>query len=170
MAHEDMVTAWLKDAYSMELGLVPILENHAKDAKENPQMQQRIQQHAEETKRHAEMVKQCLDQMGEKPSSLKAAVGGMMGTMQSVATGPFKDEMVKNALSDFAAENFEIACYRALSLAAEQVGDTQTSRICEEILRDEMNMAKFLEQNLPMAVQEALMMRQREHGMHESTH
>ena len=31
-------------------------------------------------------------------------------------------------------------------------------------------MAKFLEQNLPMAVQEALMTRQRDHGMQEATH
>jgi ferritin-like metal-binding protein YciE len=92
----------------------------------------------------------------------------MMGTMQSVATGPFKDEMVKNALMDFGAENFEIACYRALVTAAEQIDDSETARICQQIMRDEMDMARFLEQNLPMAVKEALMMRQREHPMQET--
>lgn len=32
MSHKELLVAWLNDAYAMEKGLVPILENHAKDA------------------------------------------------------------------------------------------------------------------------------------------
>jgi ferritin-like metal-binding protein YciE len=156
MANEQgFLNAWLKDAYSMEDGLVPILENHAKDAKDHPQMQQRIQQHVDQTKQHAEMIKQCLSRLGDSPSSIKAGIGSMFGSVQSVATGAAEDELVKNALSDFAAENFEIASYRALIAAANQMGDTETASVCERILRDEQQMAQWLEQQLPTAVREA---------------
>jgi ferritin-like metal-binding protein YciE len=153
--HQGFLNAWLKDAYSMEMGLVPILENHAKDAKDYPQMQQVIQQHAERTKQHAEMVKQCLERLGDKPSSLKASIGGIMGSAQSVATGAAEDELVKNGLMDFASENFEIASYKALIAAAEQMGDTQTVQVCQQILRDEEQMARWLETQLPTTVREA---------------
>ena len=132
MAHEELLNAWLKDAYSMEMGLVPILKQHADDAKDLPEVQRRDEQHIEETKRHAEMVKACIERRGDSVSSIKTAVGGLVGTMQSVATAPFKDEPVKNCLSDYAAEQFEVACYKALVHTAEQLGDMQTAQVCRD--------------------------------------
>ena len=152
----DIVIAWLRDAYAMEKALVPVLENHAKDAARHPQVRERIEQHAAETRRHAQLVEQCLAQLGEEPSKLKNAMAKAMGTIQSVATGAFKDEEVKNALSDYAAENFEIACYRALIEAARAMQQTEVVRICEQILKEEEAMARFLEQNLPTAVKDTL--------------
>lgn len=153
---KEIVIDWLNNAYAMEKGLIPILQNHAKDAARHPAVRERVERHVEETRRHAEMVKDCLERMGEKPSAIKAAVGGMMGAVQSVATGPFKDEEVKNALSDYATEHFEIAAYRALSEAARAIGDEETARTCEQICREEQDMANFLEQNLPTTVRDAL--------------
>ncbi len=153
--HQGFLNAWLKDAYSMERGLVPILENHAKDAKDHPEMQQVIQQHADRTKQHADMVKQCLERLGDSPSSIKAGIGGIIGSAQSVTTAAAEDELVKNGLSDFAAENFEIASYKALIAAADQVGDMQTAQVCRQILGDEEQMANWLANQLPVAVREA---------------
>ncbi len=153
--HQGFLNAWLKDAYSMEKGLVPVLQNHAKDAKDHPEMQQRIQHHADRTEQHAEMVKQCLERLGDSPSSVKAGIGGIFGSVQSVATGAAEDELVKNALMDFASENFEIASYKALIATAEQMGDTQTASVCRQILQDEEQMAHWLESQLPTAVSEA---------------
>ena len=152
----DLLVAWLNDAYAMENGLVPVLNNHADDAKHNPEVQARIEQHANETQRHGVLVKQCLEQLGEKPSKTKAVLGSIMGTLQAPATGPFTDELVKNALADYATEHFEIAAYRALSEAARRLGQEEIARTCEEILREEEDMAAFLEQTLPMTVQETL--------------
>jgi len=164
MSHREQVTAWLKDAYSMEMGLVPVLENHAKDAKDHPQVQARLQQHAEETRRHADLVKGCIERQGENVSALKTAAGGLIGTMQSVATAPFKDDVVKNALADYAAENFEIACYKALIAAAQQVGDQQTAQVCQQILREDEAMAFWLDQNLPMVVQATIREKAADHN------
>lgn len=152
----ELMIAWLNDAYAMETGLVPILQNHSSDAEKHPAVSARIERHVEETKRHADLVKSCLTRMGEEPSTVKTAIGGMIGAMQAPATGPFQDELVKNALADYAVEHFEIAAYRALIAGARQLGDEETARVCEQILRDEEDMARFLEQNLPVTVQDTL--------------
>ncbi len=164
MAHQDLLKAWLKDAYSMEVALVPILENHAKDAKDYPEFQQRINQHVAETKQHAQMVKDCLNRLGEQPSAVKSAVGGMFGAVQSVATGPFKDELVKNGLTDYAAENFEIASYNALIYAAQEMGDQETARVCEQIRDQEQDMADWLDEHLSVAVQDTIRAKMAEHN------
>jgi ferritin-like metal-binding protein YciE len=36
------------------------------------------------------------------------------------------------------------------------VGDEQTAQVCESILRDEEEMARWVDQNLPMALREVL--------------
>jgi ferritin-like metal-binding protein YciE len=154
--NNDLMLAWLNDAHAMENALIPILENHAGDAENHPDVRARIERHVEETRRHAELVKGCIERLGEEPSAAKTTLGGMVGAMQSVATGPFQDELVKNALSDYAVEHFEIAAYRALIAGARATGDEETARTCEQILRDEEDMARFLGDSLPATVQSTL--------------
>lgn len=133
----------------MEHSLEKVLKNHAKDAKDHPEIRQRDEQHIEETRRHAELVKQCLEILGEKPSTMKSAMGNVMGAVQGATTGMFRDEIVKNFLADYASEHFEIACYRSLIAAAEEMGQPEIARICGEILRDEEAMARWLEERIP---------------------
>ncbi|MFN2572332.1 MAG: ferritin-like domain-containing protein [Gemmatimonadales bacterium] len=152
----DIITAWLRDAYAMEKALVPVLENHAKDASAHPAVRARMEQHAIETQRHAQLVEQCLRQLGEEPSTVKNTMAKVTGAIQSVASSAFKDDEVKNALSDFATENFEIACYKALIEAGRAMQRDEIVQVCEQILREEESMARFLEQNLPTTVRDAL--------------
>lgn len=162
MAQHDLFVAWLKDAHGMEVALIPVLENHAQDAKNIPHMQERIEQHVQETRRHADMLEQLLKQHDEAPSKVKSAVGGLTGMMQSVSTAPFADELVKNGLMDFAAEQFEIACYTALIVAANELGETEALQVLEEIREDEMDMALWLEEQLPQTVVNMLQLKQSE--------
>lgn len=156
MAQQEMYLAWLNDAYGMEQSLIPVLENHAKDAKDHPAMAQKISQHLEQTKQHGQLVKGCIERNGGHTSSIKSGISNLMGMLQSVATGGAKDELVKDGLMDFAAENFEIASYKGLITAAQTLGDTETARICQQIMGQEQDMAAFLDQHLGMAVQETL--------------
>lgn len=151
-----LLLAWLNDAYAMEKALIPILEHHARDARDYPHIRARDLDHLEQTRHHADLVKGCIERLGESPSTTKTALGSLIGTMNSVATGPFEDELVKNFLSDYAAEHLEIASYKALIAAAQEVGDRETALVCEQILWEEEDMARWLEENLPMAVRETL--------------
>jgi ferritin-like metal-binding protein YciE len=164
MAHQDTVIAWLNDAHALELNLVQVLEHRVQDTKDHPHIQVRIQQHLEQTRHHAELVKGCIDRLGGSTSTVKSAMGKIGGFFQGVSTGMAKDEMVKNALSDYASEQFEIACYTSLIAAAQAIGDQQTAAVCQQILRDEEAMAQWLQQQIPMITQEFLGMQAREHG------
>ena len=140
----------------MEKGLVQVLENHADDVKDRPEMYRKIAQHLEQTKMHAERVRECVERLGGSVSTVKTAMGAVSGFFQGRSTGASPDELVKNALSDYAAEHFEIASYRALIVAARALGENQIVQVCESILRDEEEMARWLEKNLPNVVQEYL--------------
>ena len=116
----------------------------------------RIRQHVQETRRHAERVEQCLRELGSSPSAVKSTLSSIMGNVQSVTTGIFKDEPVKNALSDFGAEQFEVACYRALTAAATELGEPTVARLCSENLKEDEEMARWLDEQLPTVVRHAL--------------
>ena len=76
--------------------------------------------------------------------------------MQGLASGPARDTAIKDCLAGIAAEHFEIACYRSLIAAAEQLGDMETASTCRGILREEEEMARWLETQLPTVTQHEL--------------
>jgi ferritin-like metal-binding protein YciE len=147
---------WLNDAYAMERSTIQILQNHARDAKDHPAMQARIEQHLEATRRHADLVKGCIERLGGSTSALKSGMATVMGTVQGMSTGLARDELVKNALHDYGTEYFEMASYKALIAAAQDIGDQETVSVCQQILRDEEAMAAWLDQQLPGLVVETL--------------
>ena len=156
MADRERVIAWLNDAHAMERSIAQVLKNHAGDAKDRPQIQARNQQHLDESNRHAELVAGCIRRLGGGVSALKTGVATMMGTVQGMTTGLFRDELVKNALHDYGTEHFEMACYRALIAVAQEVGDQETAAVCQQIIADEEAMAAWLNEQLPGVVVETL--------------
>lgn len=61
----------------------------------------------------------------------------MFGAVHSVMTGLFSDEALKNGLSDYAVEHFEVACHRALAEAARELGHQGIAVRCEENVRED---------------------------------
>ncbi|GCE09967.1 YciE/YciF ferroxidase family protein [Dictyobacter aurantiacus] len=156
MTAKDMLISWLNDAYGMENSLVKILEHQIKDAKDYPEIQTRLQTHLEETRRHADLVKGCVESLGGKTSAVKAGMASLFGQVQAHSTGAAKDELVKNALADYAAENFEVASYTSLISAAQALGEQQVATVCQQILQEDAAMADWLQQNLPTVTQQVL--------------
>src|SRR5579872_860555 len=156
MDSREMVIAWLNDAYAMENHLVQVLEKQIDHAEDDPMVQNKIREHCDQTRRHAEMMKERVEGLGESVSALKSGMASVVGTMQGMTTGMAEDTMIKDALADFGAENFEIACYKALIEAANQIGEPRIADVCTQVLGQEQAMAQWLEQNLPMVVQKEL--------------
>ncbi|MFC7878760.1 ferritin-like domain-containing protein [Isoptericola sp. NPDC057391] len=156
MDAREKVIAWLNDAYAMEQALEETLVRHAKDAEDDPEVRSRIEQHVQETRRQAQTVEGCIEALGGSVSGAKSAFGSMFGAMQGMANRPMGDTMLKNALADYAAEHFEIACYRALIDACQSIGEDDVASRLTVILQEEEAMARFLEEKLPGAVAGAL--------------
>lgn len=154
MADEnEIVLTWLNDAYRIENALTHVLERHAKEAKNQPEIQAKIESHLAETRHHATMVAQRIAALGGEPSAPKEALAGVLAPVQDLLTGAADEEsLLKNSISDFAAEHFEIATYQALITAALDSGDTETTQVCREILRDEQEMARWLDEHMPPLV------------------
>lgn len=150
---KERLVSWLKDAYAMERSLESALTKQAEHAEGDTTLRGRLLQHREETARHAELVEGALARYGTDKSALKVMAGKTQATLQGWISGASADTGIKDVLTGIAAEHFEIACYRSLHAAAITLGDDATAHMCQEILRDEESMAKFLESQLPRVTQ-----------------
>jgi thioredoxin-like negative regulator of GroEL len=56
-----------------------------------------------------------------------------------------QEKLLKNAKTQFTAEQEEISTYLALEVFATKVGDKETAKLARDIRREEDRMAKFLE-------------------------
>jgi ferritin-like metal-binding protein YciE len=148
MPHEQIIT-WLRDAHAMETSLDQVLIRHIAAAADHPDVQARLEQHRAETRQHAEQVAEALQELGASVSAVKSTAASFMGAMEGMSTAVFRDELVKNALADYAVEHFEIGCYSALVAAAEDAGLDELARTCSGILRSEVEMANWLEDQIP---------------------
>lgn len=156
MSTREQVVDWLNDAYAMEQALEETLRLHATDAKDHPDLAERLEQHAEETRAQAETVRSCIEKLGGKVSGTKSAFANVVGAIQGMVNKPMSDTMLRNGVADYAAEHFEIATYRALIEACENIGEPEIVEQLTRILHQEEAMARFLEEKLPVTVQNAL--------------
>ena len=149
---ENLLIAWLKDAYAMEKSIINILKVHAKEAKNYPEIQEKIKQHMEVTEDQAERIKQRLEEMGQKTSTLKTLSGKFMGKVQAYGTKFDEDKIVKNALAEHATEAFEMGAYEAIKTAAEKLEDGATVELAQSLFNEEREMKDWLEERLPMLI------------------
>lgn len=150
------LVSWLDDAYALEEGLVQVLEKQVEETADHPEMQSKLKEHLEETKRHAELVESCLTRYDTTPSRTKDIFSKMSATMNVYGMSFADDAVVKNVHSSYAAEHFEIATYTTIRAAAEELGDIDTVEVCNEILVDESDMAVWLADQLPLVVAQHL--------------
>lgn len=136
---------WLRDAHAMELNLVNMLEGQVERLSDFPGFQRAVSEHAEESRRHAGWVEDALKSLGQDASVLKDGVARLSGMLGPLGIGMASDAPVKIVLANYAAEHFEIACYRSVKSAAELLGFPRIAEICARILDDEERMAALLE-------------------------
>lgn len=88
---------------------------------------------------------------------LAMKLGGQLEPIMSKLTS---DAMPKNCLATYAYENFEIASYRSLMGAAEELGMEELRVMCERFIAEEREMADFLYENIPAITRQYLATRE----------
>ena len=152
----DQLISWLNDAHAMESGLISILEAHAAQFDRGfPKAAQRIRRHILETQQHAQRVEECLRHLGSQPSSIKSGLSSLIGAVEGSSTAIFRDQLVKDTLTDYASEQFEVACYTALVRVAEDLGYTEIATLCRQNLQEDKAMAEWVLQQLPGVASQA---------------
>lgn len=140
---------WLRDAHAMEQQAEQMLKTQASRIENYPKMKARVEQHLEETRGQQKLLEDCLERLGSSPSAVKDTMGTMAAMGQGMAGMFASDEIVKGAMASYVFEHMEIASYTALIAAAQQAGDAETQRVCEQILAQEEAMAQWVQDNLP---------------------
>jgi ferritin-like metal-binding protein YciE len=146
-SHQRLI-AWLENAHAMERSLVHVLEEHAHDAKDFPELRRRYDIQLMETHLHIAWLVECLALVGAKPSPIKGLMGGGMGNMRGLRSETLPDRLTQNAISDYASEHFQIGCYRALIATAAALGQKRIVEICNQILADEVRMAAWIGESI----------------------
>jgi len=154
-----MFVAWLNDAHALEESLITMLQKQIDEEKDG-EMKTKLEEHLEETKRHAQLMRSCIARYGEEPSGGKDFLSTVSSAIAGLGISMMHDKDVKNVHSAYAAEHTEIATYTVLRAAASEGGDMETVTICDEILQDENEMAQFLLEQIPTVVSNHLKMMQ----------
>lgn len=149
------LVAWLNDAYSMEKQVETNLQKQIENISD-PTLKQQVQQHLDQAKQQGEKVKQRIEALGEKVSSIKSGLGQVVETIQSTMDQASPDSEVKSLISDISSAHFEMATYGSIAYAANEIGDTETAQMGEQIFQEESQMAQKLEASLENTVKQFL--------------
>ena len=139
---------WLRDAHAMEEQAITMLSSEARRIENYPELKAQIERHLSETERQRDRLEACIERHNGGASAIKDTMAKMTAFGQAMSGLFVGDEVVKLGLVLSTFEHMEIASYRILIATAEEAGDQETKRVCEEILREEEAMAKWAEDNL----------------------
>jgi ferritin-like metal-binding protein YciE len=144
---ENLFADQLVDLYSAETQLAQALPKMA-EAASSPELKQAFTRHLEETKRHAEVVKQLLTSIGEDGSEKCKGMEGLLKEGQEVI-----DKRGEAAVKDAAliasaqrVEHYEISGYGTARAMAQQLGNSEAANQLEQILEQESRTDELLTQ------------------------
>ncbi len=145
---DDLIT-WLRDAHAMEAAHVDNIERLVGLTDDYPQLKAQLQRHLDVTKRQREEIQRQLEHLGSDTSTLKDWGMRLPGMVQPLLSMFTPDSMPKNCLAAQGYEAFEIASYRSMLGAAEELGMTELRAMCERFISEEQEMATFIFDHLP---------------------
>ncbi len=145
----EKLAEWLRDAHAMERSTIDTIERLIRRLEDYPTVTKRYEMHLEESREQLLRIEESLKSLDEDISAVKDTATRVSGFFQAYTTALAEDEPVKHCLAAFAYENFEIASYLALIGAAEELRLPDIKMACEASLREEHDMADWLENHLP---------------------
>ncbi|HEY6053379.1 MAG TPA: DUF892 family protein [Gaiellaceae bacterium] len=143
---EEQLVKHIDEAYAMEQNVLRMLDGMISTT-DDPEIVRELEHHKIQTEGHAERMKERLSANGGTPSMVKE-LGGILGAMMKMPLDLARGEKAgRNARDGYATEHMEIAAYELLARIAERAGDQETVRACREIVEEEREMARTIEQS-----------------------
>ncbi len=153
MLQTELLRRWLADAYGGKITLVDAMETQLADLSGQHEMEATFMEYLDTLQRHANMLQECIaDLEGETNALNMGGLPAFMHSMTDLWVRPVSSRLVKHDIVDVASIHYHIAQVNALRVAAHGSGHEKIARTCEEILRDEREMAHGLDDYLPTLV------------------
>lgn len=146
---EEHLMEWLRDAHAMEKQAIESIENQINRLKSYPHLQGWVRDHVDASRRQRELIEGCIKRHGGNVSTLKDTAMGLFGNLQEATSLFMTDEVLKNVIADYSFKHYEIASYTSLRSAAEAAADSETMRVCDDIIHEEEALAERLLPLLP---------------------
>jgi ferritin-like metal-binding protein YciE len=151
----DEVVIWLRDAYSMERGLESMLSRQFGAHKGDSEVQKAKIAHLARTRMHVATIESLLNSLGSRIPAIET--GFIMAEAMQIATASLShDESIKDLLTCYAMEHFEVACYKTVIAAAKAAHLPYVAKACEDIIADEEKMAQTIDAIIPSLVEDYL--------------
>lgn len=147
--NRDIMLDWLRDAHAMERASIDNLRRQVEHLDHYPDIKAKFQQQLQLTQSQEDRIDQALQTMGADKSSIKDAVTRFAGRAQALLAGSAEDEVVKQATTTLAYEEWEIANFRALAAVAQHEGEVSMASMFEEMAEEKEEMADWLADSIP---------------------
>jgi ferritin-like metal-binding protein YciE len=144
----DTYITGLQNAHALEAQAIQLCNRQVERLENYPEMRERLRQHSQESQRQQQRIDQILQSLGTSPSTLKDIATSITGNLAAIGHAVMQDEVIKNSFANYAFEHFEIASYRALLTMADAAGDSRAPALLKESLEEEVQMARWIEENL----------------------
>jgi ferritin-like metal-binding protein YciE len=141
---QEQLRKYLADAHAIEEQAIALLERAPGMSDDAPQLAQTYAEHLDETREHAELIAQRLQELGGDPSSLKDAALRLGALNWGAFFQGHPDTPGKLAAFAYAFEHLEIGGYEQLKRVAARAGDEATVAVAERILAEERAAAEKL--------------------------
>ena len=143
---EEQLVKHIDEAYAMEQNVLRMLDGMISTTSD-PDIVRELEHHKLQTESHAERMKARLRSHDATPSIVKQG-GGILGALAKLPLDMIRGEKAgRNARDGYATEHMEIASYELLARIADRAGDAETATAAREIIEEEREMARTIEQN-----------------------
>jgi ferritin-like metal-binding protein YciE len=144
----DIFVVGLRNAHAMETQARELMERQSERLDEYPEVKVKVTAHLQETNEQLKRLEQCLDALGEGTSTLKDTAQSVMANVMAMTHTMAGDEILTNTFANNAFENFEIAAYKSLLALYGPAGSENARPDLQASLREEEQMAKWIEANV----------------------
>lgn len=153
---------WLSDAHALEVQSITRLKGQIARIENYPDLREKMIEHLANSEGHEQALRGLMERFPGAQSVLKEVAGRLSATAQGL-TGAFSaDEIVKTCMNAYVFAHEEIARYKVLLAAADELGDATAVSVCETILDEEKAMADWLEAYLDGVTRLYLMREERD--------
>jgi ferritin-like metal-binding protein YciE len=137
---------YIEDAQALEQNVSRMLDSMISTT-EDPEIEEMLRHHKEETERQEQRLRERLDALGAGTSARKEAQTIAAALMKGAADQVRGDQAGKNARDAYTTEHMEIAAYQLLERLAERAGDTETAEVARQNRAEEEEMARKIDAN-----------------------
>ena len=153
----ERLVRYLDDAWAVEKGLIPILNDMAEGAND-PQIKAMFEQHRMVTHQQEEALEARIRALGEEPSGGKGFFSQFLSKVADFmhhAEDDY-DATTQHLMKAYATENFECAMYQALEAYSTAISDTETASLARQLHQQEKQAAEMVWQMIePAAIRPA---------------